>query len=133
MSIAGLRADIVTQLKTISSIKRVYDHMPEAINELPCAMVLPKSALYETLGGYACKTMMEVTLLVKRVGDLEEGQADLDAYLDDSTGVDSVCHWVEASTVFNMRVVDFHDYGGLEYPPGGPVFLGVKFLIEAIT
>jgi hypothetical protein len=53
---------------------------------------------------------------------------------DDSTGADSICHWIEQSTSYHMRVVDYHDYGGLEYPPGsGNVYLGVKFAVEALT
>ena len=125
MTVAGIKADIVTQLKTISSLKRVYDHLPEEVNKIPCAMVLPKSATYETLAGRTVNHTLEVTLLVKRVGDLVEGQEDLDSYLDDSTGANSICHWIEQSTNYSMRVVGFRDYGGFTY--GNGQFIGCKF------
>lgn len=133
MSITGIKSAIVTALEGISSLTRVYDQWPENINETPCALVLPKHGEFQVLGGRTLKQYMEVTLLVKRVGDIEQGQEDLDSYLDDSTEANSVCHWIEASTAYEMRVVGWRDYGGMQYPPGSQnVFLGVRFDVEAI-
>ena len=133
MSVTTIKAALVTALETVESLKRVYDQMPETINERPCALVLPRTGLFHTLGGRTASPNFEVTLLVARVGDVEEGQAKLDTYLDNSTGADSIVNAVESST-YGFQVTGWRDYGGLEYPPGsGNVFLGLKFDIRVIA
>ena len=134
MSMTGIKAAIVTALESVATLKRVYSQVPETINEIPCAYVLPRSGTFHMDVGSNMTHMMEVVVLVKRVGDIEEGQAAMDVYLDDS----SICTAIEAATLgahaHDLMVTGYRDYGGLEYPPGsGNVYLGLKFDIRVIA
>ena len=134
MSMTGIKAAIVTALETVTSLKRVYSQVPENINEIPCAYVLPRTGTFHMDAGGNMTHNLEVVILVKRVGDIEEGQEDLDTYLDDG----SICTAIESASfgthAHDLRVIGYRDYGGLEYPPGsGSVFLGIRFDIQVLV
>lgn len=132
MSIAGIRDAIKTGLSTISGL-RAFDTVPDSINELPAAWVLPISGAYDLTAGSTMVMQFEVTLLVNRQGSISEAQDTLDGYIAPS-GSDSVKAAIETANLGthadSARVVDFHEYGGLEF--GGATYIGVKFTVEVL-
>lgn len=135
MSLAGIKAAIVTALDTISGL-RAYDQAPESVNDLPCAYVLPKSGAFHFDAGNNMTHELEIILLVQRGGELQQAQADIDAYMD-STGTKSVKAVLESSALVkgtdiqDLIVTGYRDYGGLEY--AGSVFLGLKFDVHVLA
>ena len=131
MSMTGIKAAIVTALESVTTLKRVYSQVPDKINEIPCAYVLPRSGTFHMdVGGNMTHTM-EAVVLVKRVADLVEGQEALDEYLDDSS-IKTAIEAADLSTHAHAVIVTgYRDYGGLEY--SGDVYLGLKFDIKVIA
>ncbi|MDP2731073.1 MAG: hypothetical protein Q8O55_11425 [Dehalococcoidales bacterium] len=131
MSISALRDTLKTGLETISGLK-VYDTVPDAIGQLPAFFMLPKSGDYDqAASGQFYRLMLEGTLLIRRVSEVQQAQDSLDSYLQ-PTGSSSVKAAIEAvdySTDADVvRVSGFRDYGGLEF--AGQQFIGCKFDIE---
>lgn len=134
-NVAGIKAAICTALRTVTTLKRVYDQVPENINETPCAYVLPRSGQYHIDCGSNMLHDFEVVILVKRAGDIEQGQEDLDEYIN-ATG--TICAAIEAASLSTyahaIKVMGYQDYGGFEYPPGsGFVYIGVRFTVQVLA
>ncbi len=132
---AGIKAAICTALRTVTTLRRVYDQLPENINETPCAYVLPKSGQFHKDAGGNMIHNFEVTVFVRRIGDIAQGQEDLDEYLD-ATG--TICAAIESASLstyaHDLYVSGYRDYGGFEYPQGsGYVYIGVKFDVVVLA
>ena len=137
MSLTGIKAALVTALKTISGLT-VYDHVPESINEKPpVAWVMPRSGEYNLDPGGNMYQLFEVVLLVQRMGDLDQAQTDLDTYLDNS-GTYSIKAALDAASLsthaHDLLVERWRDYGVMEYPPGsGTQYLGFKVDVRVLA
>ncbi len=133
MTIAGIRDAIKTALETITGL-RAYDTVPDTVNELPVAWVIPRSGSYDYTVGNNMVMQFEVTVLVSRQGSISEAQDKLDGYIL-PTGSGSVKAVVDAAILSThaqaIRVTDFREYGGLEF--GGAIYAGVKFGVEVIV
>lgn len=133
MSIKGIRDNIKTALVVIPGL-RVYDTVPDVL-EVPCAFVKPMAGEYDMAGSASIwQPRFEITLLVSRIGDVEESQDSLDDYIE-PTGAASIKAAAEAgsygSNASDVRVTGFRDYGGLVF--NGVTYIGVKFDAEALV
>jgi hypothetical protein len=134
-NLGGIKAAIVTALETVTTLNRVYDHLPASINETPCAYVMPKSGNFHMDAGTNMTHRLEVCVLLKRIGDVEEAQENLDDYLDASGTIAAAIEGATLGTYAHALMVEgYHDYGGYEFPAGSQqYFIGVRFDILVIA
>ena len=126
MSLKGIRDAVQSSIDDISGL-RVYDTVPDNINEFPACWVLPRNGSYTDTFTTAMTHNLEVTLLVARQGNLDEVQDTLDDFID-STGSNSIPAKIEASSLGvhgdGILVTGYDTYGGLEF--NGTPFIGAK-------
>ena len=126
MSLKGIRDAVQTSLDNISGL-RVYDTVPDQIQELPAAWVKPNSGTYNYTFTSGMTHEFECTLLVARGGNLDEVQDTLDDLLEPS-GSGSVPAFIESTSLSthgsDIIVTGYRDYGGLEF--NGTPFIGAK-------
>lgn len=134
-NLGGIKAAICTALRTVTTLKRVYDHLPASINETPCAYVMPKSGTFHMDAGANMTHRLEVSVLLKRIGDVEDAQEALDDYLDASGTIAAAIESAALGTHAHALMVEgYHDYGGYEFPVGSQqYFLGVRFSVLVIA
>ena len=102
--IGAARAGLRARLETIPGL-RVLDHPPDAVNELPAAVVsLDSREPPRTLGGRGFEGRMRVTLLVASAS-AREARAALDRLLDPS-GPQSVEAAVDGDNTWGGAVDD---------------------------
>lgn len=134
MSIAGIRDAMKTGLQTINALRGVYDTVPDSINEYPAAFILPISGDYDLDAGGNWLPNFEVTLLIRRQGDVQDAQDTIDGFIAPS-GSGSVKAAIEAadygSHASSVRVARFKDYGGLLF--AGVTYIGCKFDVEVLV
>lgn len=130
MSINGIRDAIKTAIATLNI--SAYDTVPDSINP-PAAWVIPKTGEYDLTAGPNMIVLFEVTVLLLKGASVQNAQDTLDAYILPS-GSNSFKAVLEAANLSthadSLRVVNFHDYGGLEF--SGVEYIGVKFDVEVI-
>lgn len=135
MTLAGIRDAIKTALTTITSLKAVYDTMPESIGDLPAVAIAPRGGTYHsTFDSTKLAHSFELTLFIPKGQSFAEAQDELDAYIAPS-GASSILAAVEAANLSghadSIMVMGYRDYGGLEY--AGLQFIGCKFDIEVLV
>ncbi len=128
MSIAGIRDAIKTGLETITGLT-AFDTVPDSVNKLPTAWVLPLSASYDLTASDSSMVLhCVVVVILGRQGDIQAAQDTLDTYIL-PTGSTSVKAALEATNLSShadvLRVTGFRDYGGMEF--GGQQYIGCKF------
>lgn len=102
--IGGAKAGLRARLETIPGL-RVLDHPPDAVNELPAAVVsLQSRTASRTLGGGGFEGRMRVTLLVASAS-VKEAYAALDRFVDPS-GPQSVEAAVDGDNTWGGAVDD---------------------------
>ena len=133
MSSKGIRDAVQSSVDDITSL-RVYDTVPDSINEFPACWVLPRSGSYLDAMSTAMTHNMELTLLVARAGNLDEVQDTLDDFID-STGSNSIPTKIEASSLGShadaILVTGYDTYGGLEF--NGTPFIGAKINFQVMV
>lgn len=133
MSLKGIRDAVQSSVDDISGL-RVYDTVPDSINEFPACWVLPRSGNYLDAMSTAMTHNMEVTLLVARAGNLDEVQDTLDDFID-STGSNSIPAKIEASSLGShgsmILVTGYDTYGGLDF--NGTPFIGAKINFQVMV
>ena len=133
MSLKGIRDAVATSIDDISGL-RIYDTVPDAINEFPAAWVLPKSGVYNDAFSTAMTHNLEITLLVARQGNLDEVQDTLDDFID-SAGSNSIPAKIEASSLGShgdaILVTGYDTYGGLEF--NGTPYIGAKINFQVMV
>lgn len=126
MSLKGIRDAVQTSLDNISNL-RVYDTVPDQIQELPACWVKPNAGSYNDTFTSGMTHDFEVTILVARGGNLDEVQDTLDDLLE-PTGSGSIPAYIESSSLSthgsDIMVIGYRDYGGLEF--NGTPFIGAK-------
>ncbi len=131
MSIAGIRDAIKTGLETITGLT-AFDTVPDSVNKLPTAWVLPLSASYDLTASDSSMVLhCVVVVILGRQGDIQAAQDTLDTYIL-PTGSTSVKAALEAANLSThadvLRVTGFRDYGGMEF--GGQQYIGCKFDVD---
>ena len=135
MSLAGIRDAIKTALETITSLRKVYDTMPESIGDLPAVTIAPKHGPYhEAFDPTKMTHNFELTLFITKGQSFAEAQDELDAYIA-PTGASSIRAAVEGATLTghadSIMVTGYRDYGGLEY--AGQQYIGCHFDVEVLV
>ncbi len=131
MSIAGIRDAIKAGLEAITGLT-AFDTVPDSINKLPAAWVLPLSASYDLTASNSSMVLhCVVVVMLGRQGDIQAAQDTLDTYIL-PTGSTSVKAALEATNLSShadvLRVTGFRDYGGMEF--GGQQYIGCKFDVD---
>lgn len=139
MSIAGIRDALKSTLGNVSALKHVYDTAPEAVNELPAAIILPVSGVYDDSRGNM-EHRFQLTVLVAISPGHAAAQDTLDGMMAES-GSGSIKAALENTTYLNtgsfyshgddLRVTGYSRYGGIEY--AGAQYIGVIFDITIWT
>ena len=102
--IGGAKAGLRARLETVPGL-RVLEHPPEAVHELPAAVVsLHSRDASRTLGGGGFEGRMRVTLLVSSAST-REAYAALDRFID-PTGPQSVEAAVDGDNTWGGAVDD---------------------------
>jgi hypothetical protein len=126
MSLKGIRDAVQTSLDNISGL-RVYDTVPDQIQELPACWVKPSSATYNDTFADSMTHNFECTILVARGGNLDEVQDTLDDLLE-PTGSGSIPAYIHSTSLSthgsDILVTGYRDYGGLEF--NGTPYIGAK-------
>lgn len=132
MSISSIRTALKTELNKISGM-HVYEKVPEKIEQFPACIISPKKGDYNQQSTESFAITMTVTLLISRWGEIKEAQDKLDSFLM-PTGTDSVKAAIEASGAGDIvYVASFEDYGGIQFVPGGDVYLGCHFPVTIVV
>lgn len=126
-----IREGLAVNLNTIDGL-RVYATVPEKINELPAAVILPESGTYDTSWSDKNTHLVRVQVFVK-LGDLASAEEAIDPYFT------SVPEAVNADPTLDgnadtARVLRYEEYG-IKAAPGSlePNTLGVDFIVEVVA
>jgi len=135
MSLPGIRDAIKAALESITSLKKVYDTMPESIGDLPAVTIAPKHGTYHaTFDPGEMGHSFELTLFITKGQSFAEAQDELDAYIA-PTGASSIRAAVEAAILSthadSIVVTGYRDYGGIEY--AGQQYIGCRFDVEVLV
>ena len=133
MSLKGIRDAVQTSLDNISGL-RVYDTVPDQIQELPAVWVKPNSGNYNDTFSDGMTHEFECTILVARGGNLDEVQDTLDDLLE-PTGVGSIPAYIHSTSLSthgsDILVTGYRDYGGLEF--NGTPYIGAKIDFQVMV
>jgi len=129
LGISNIRSGLKARLETISSL-RIFETWPEAVNQLPAAVIGLEGGEYNA--GIGCaKWRFRITILVQRA-DLPGAQAKLDPYLDEA-GAQSIAQIIEADRTLGglqvfAQVMEMRDYGGHDYADSK--YFGANVIVE---
>lgn len=122
----GLKA----RLQTITDINHVFSsvELPNAVNEFPCALILPGETIYDRSFSNKIDTIFRVLILMSKQDNPSAFSRLLD-YME-PTGVESVYAAIDADTTLggtadDCMVIKCSGAGAVSW--GGHVYLGTEF------
>jgi hypothetical protein len=126
-----IREGLAVNLNTIDGL-RVYPKVPEKVNELPAAVIMPESGTYDLSWSEKNNHLVRVQIFVK-LGDLASAEQAIDPYFEsvpDAVNTDPTLD----GNADSARVLRYEEYG-IKAAPGSlePNTLGVDFLVEVIA
>jgi hypothetical protein len=126
MSLANVRENLKTRLETIQGLS-VYKQPPDALPQLPVAIVTVAAAAYnQTAGGLVTWSLRILLLLAEQ--ESEKAWTELDNWLEIS-GDKSIKAAVEGGTVADYAWVSSLEHAGhIAYR--GHTFIGAEFICE---
>lgn len=129
MTLAAVRAEIATNLRTITAIKgRVSEYAPDTAQP-PCAFIGPAQLDPRAAFGDVTDVELEVWVLVSRTASLERAAKALDPYVS-TTGASSVVSAIAGAGVAYDSLTIVRAAWPVSVPVGAGEYAGARFECE---